>query len=189
VVRRGERGEWDSSQLVIGRAVDYKDHFFIYYSGVSENWSSWPSDNANVNADKRKRQPGWIYPAQMGLATLRLDGLTHLQARDGMGPGIVTTIPLQVEGAAAATLRVNASELVPFRDWVEVEILDAKTGAPVAGYSREDCEDVTTDGTSIAVDWKRSGKTLRSVPVPQIKLRFYLHGRAKLHSFHFEGTS
>jgi hypothetical protein len=182
VIARGERSEWDSSFLIMGRTVLYHDRLHLYYSAGNENNSSWPSRNRVVGTGRS--MAGYKYPGQMGLATLDLDGYTHLQARDGFGPGIVTTIPIRVEGPARAALQLNAKNLMPYRDWVECEILDAATGTPVAGYGKDDCLDVASPGNALRVAW-RGVDTLRGVSVPAVKLRFYLYGKARLHAFVF----
>jgi hypothetical protein len=182
LIPRGRRGEWDSGFLVPGAAVEHRGRIHLYYSGANENWSSWPSPNRTVGAGRS--MAGFTYPAQTGLALLEPDGFTSLAARDGFGPGVVTTAPIRVERPDRARLRLNVSRCLPFRDWVEVEALDARTGAPIAGYTRAECTDVAEAGTEAPVAWG-SLETLRAVAAPSIKLRFYLHGAARLHAFTF----
>lgn len=174
VVERGERGSWDSGFLVLGggSGIIHNDEVYIFYTGVPE--------------DGAKGFIGPVVPAtvQTGLAKLRLDGFTYLQNRDGVTPGSMTTQPIRVKNAQRARLRVNAGNLVPYRDWIEVEVLDARTGRPIAGYTQDECDDVLTDSICSPVSWGRR-RTLAGVKAANIRLRFHLYGKAKLYSFTF----
>jgi len=65
-----------------------------------------------------------------------------------------------------------------------VELLDARDGMPLPGYTRRDCVKLVRDGIRLAVEW--AGRpTLAGIGIPEIKLRFHLFGRAKLYSFTF----
>ena len=185
LVRRGERSQWDAAHITVARAVEFQDEVNIFYSATNENWGSWPPDNSPFEQVGRA-MAGWSYPAQSGLAVLRRDGFTHLRARDGFGPGTATTIPIRVTNPENAVLQVNISNLMVYRDWVEVEVLEAETGEPIPDYSRTDCLDLVADGTEAPVFWRAGRSTLAGVNVSEIKLRFYLHGAARLHSFTFQ---
>jgi hypothetical protein len=37
-----------------------------------------------------------------------------------------------------------------FRDWIEVEVLDARTGRAIAGYKQAECDDVLQDSARTA---------------------------------------
>ncbi len=174
VVARGEKGAWDSASLVTSAPIVHGDTIYIFYSAVDE------SGGASPNA--------WLEnipcPIRTGLATLRLDGFTCLQSRDRLTPATVTTVPISVKGPKEAKLILNASDFVPYRDWIEVEVLDAGTGSPVAGYGREDCTDVVREGIRIPVAWGERD-TLEGVTSEEIQLRFTLYGRVRLYSFTF----
>ena len=174
VVARGEKGEWDSASLVTSAPIVHGDTIYIFYSAVDE------SGGASPNA--------WLEnipcPIRTGLATLRLDGFTCLQSRDRLTPATVTTVPISVKGPKETKLILNASDFVPYRDWIEVEVLDAGTGSPVAGYGREDCTDVVREGIRIPVAW-RERQTLEGVTSEEVQLRFTLYGKVRLYSFTF----
>jgi hypothetical protein len=95
-----------------------------------------------------------------------------------------STLPLRVVNPAQARLTLTATQLIPYRDWIEVEVLDPATDQPLAGYARTDCIDVTREGLRIPVRWGEQN-TLGGVTASEIKLRFYLYGKAKLYSFTF----
>jgi len=174
VVERGLRGEWDSGFLVLGggSGIIHNDEIYIFYTGIPE--------------DGGKGFIGPVVPAtiQTGLATLRLDGFTYLQNQDGITPGSMTTQPIRVKNPQRARLVVNAGNLIPYRDWIEVEVLDARTGRPIKGYSQAECDHVLTDSVRTPVAWGKR-RTLAGVKAANIRLRFHLNGKAKLYSYTF----
>ena len=174
VVARGEKGEWDSGFLVGSAPIVRGDMIYIFYSAADESAGACPNT----------LQEDVPSPIRMGLATLRLDGYANLQSRDGLAPAVVTTALISVTNPTEATLLLNASQLIPYRDWIEVEILDAGTNSPLEGYRREDCTDLIREGIRLPVHWGDQ-RTLAGVGVSNILLRFYLYGRAKLYSFTF----
>ncbi len=175
VVERGERGTWDSGFLVLGggSGIIHKDEVYIFYTGIPEEGGAG--------------FVGPVVPAaiQTGLAKLRLDGFTYLQNRDGVTPGSMTTQPIKVKNAARARLTVNAGQLMAYRDYIEVEVLDARTGRPIAGYSQAECNDILTDSVRSSVTWGQR-KSLAGVKAANIRLRFHMYGKAKLYSFTFK---
>lgn len=173
LVARGARGAWDGGFLVMPGPVVRDGEILIFYTGVDEAGGALPNH----------RPPEQPIPLRTGLARLRPDGFTHLQARDGYGPACITTHPLRMEGAAPRLI-LNAARLLPYRDWVEVEILDEATGQPVEGYSRADCLKIASEGIRLPVRWQHQA-TLSGIRSPRIALRFYLYGLARLHSFTF----
>ena len=172
LVARGKKGEWDSSSLHLPGAVVCGDTIYIFYSGVDEAGGALP----NILL------PSTSAVVRMGLATLRRDGFTYLQSRDGLAPATVTTVPIRVVKPERARLEVNASHLIPYWDWIEVEVLDAATGQPTAGYRREECADLMQEGIRIPVRWG-DNETLARIEVPEIQLRFHLYGKARLYSY------
>ena len=174
LVARGEKGEWDSGFLVLPGAVVRDDKIYIFYTGVDESGGGLP----NIPTERVTT------PVRTGLATIRRDGFTYLQSRDRLTPATMTTVPLQVTSPQQAQLVVNASHLTPYRDWIEVEVLDANTQQPVEGYSHLDCTDLMREGIRIPVRWS-DRETLAGIDVPEIRLRFYLYGKARLYAFTF----
>ncbi len=94
-------------------------------------------------------------------------------------------MPIRVKNPEAARLLVNASNLMPWRSWIEVAVLDAQTGKPVEGFDKDDCIALRRDGTRLQVVWREGKDTLESIRAPEIKLRFHLYGKSKLYSFTF----
>jgi hypothetical protein len=174
LVARGERGMWDSGFLVITNAIVRHDRIYIFYSAATEAAGALPHGAA-----------AWVSSSvSTGLATLRLDGFTHLETRDGLAPGQMTTLPIRVQDPARARLIVNASHLMAYRDWIEVEVLDSATNEPLPGYGRRDCRDLAREGLRLPVQWAEQA-TFAGVTVPEIKLRFTLYGKARLYAFTF----
>jgi hypothetical protein len=177
VIARGNRGEWDGGFIVATPgAVVHDDKIYFFYTGV---------DEISGIVLPQWEEPDDPFATRSGLATLRLDGFTNLQTRDGLSRGIVTTKPIEVKMADKARLVVNASQLIPYRDWVEVEVLDAKTDLPIEGYAQKDGTPLFHEGVRLPVEWGKH-KTLDGVKAGAIKLRFHLYGKAKLYSFHFD---
>ena len=171
VVPRGERGSWDSGFLSLGGQcfIEHDGEILIFYAGMNErNASGFPGITSGQVAT--------------GLATLPRDGFTYLRAADPISRGTMTTRPIQVKNRDAK-LSVNVSHTIPWRDWVEVEVLDAQTSQPISGYRREEGR-VMQDGTARLVEW-RGNFTLAGVEVPEIRLRFHFYGAARLYSFTF----
>jgi hypothetical protein len=176
VIARGERGQWDGGFTVAAGPIVRDDRIYIFYSGVEEV--------AGIT------EPQWTeldapYAIRTGMATLRLDGFTDLQTRDGLSHGTATTVRVKVTDAAKARLVINASNLSESRDWIKVELLDAATNQPIPGYGRNECEEIVEEGIRLPIRWG-TNETLGGVKAPAIKIRFHLYGKAKLHSFHFE---
>ena len=174
VVERGPRGSWDSGFLVLGggSGIIHNDQVYIFYTGVPEEGGA-----------------GFIGPVvpatiQTGLATLRLDGFTYLQNQDGVTPGSMTTQPIRTKNAQRARLTVNTGNLMSYRDWIEVEVLDARTGRPIPGYTQAECDDVLIDSVRTPVTWGKR-RTLAGIRAANIRLRFHMYGNAKLYSFTF----
>ena len=107
-----------------------------------------------------------------------------MQAADSLCPGTVTTRPIEVSAERASTLFVNAAGTIPWRDWIEVEVVEADTQRPLHGYSRSESLPIMADGVQAPVRWREHAK-LEVQPVGAVRLRFHLYGRARLYSFGF----
>ena len=180
VIRRGRHGEWDDGFLVVtDKPIVRNDRIYLYYSGNSEEWTSWPWQN-KIDRDMGIKT-GFIRTTRMGLATLRLDGFTCLETADRETPGWMETVPFQLEADAA--LWVNAGSVLPRRSWIEVEVLNAGSDEVVDGFERGTCQPLHTDSVRAAVSWNAT----RGLPVHQkLRFRFHLMGAARLYSFGFE---
>ena len=173
VVARGDRGEWDSGFLVLGggSAIEHDDRIFLFYTGVNETTAATFTGPASGRVCT-------------GLATLRKDGFASLRAADPIAPGEVTTQPIEVVDGGAVRLTVNLDHAIPWRDWIEVEVLDARTGQPIPGYAAADARPLMADSIAAPVAW-REHRTLAGVGAGPIWLRFHLYGQARLYSFTF----
>ena len=169
VVRRGAAGEWDSDEIAPSVPVIDKDEIKVYYSG-------YRFSKTDLIEGERA----------CGLATLRLDGYTHLTLEDGQDQGSVTTIP--VDRGSATDLFINASCADSRR--IEVELIDPASGQTLPGFSREECAPLTTDSLAHRVGWGK--QSLADVRNASFQIRFHLAGgdsSAELYSFEFRQAS
>ena len=169
VVCRGAAGEWDSDMIAPSVPLVDEDEIKVYYSGY--------------RFSKTKLIEG---ERACGLATLRLDGFTHLTLEDDRDQGSVTTIP--VDRGTATKLYVNASCADGNR--IEVELIDPESGQTLPGFSREECTPLTTDSLTHRVGWRK--RSLADVRNASFQIRFHLAGgdsSPKLYSFEFRQAS
>jgi hypothetical protein len=107
----------------------------------------------------------------IGAATLRLDGLVYLAAKDK--PGTVVTKPFRLEGAKLQ-VNVEGKELL-------IEVLNG-WGEPLTGFSaKEAMKYKDVDELRLAPTWK-AGSRLSTLKGSVIRLRFHLKN-ATLYSF------
>ena len=164
--------------MVVGDRIIVKDDtIYIYYSGQGEDWSLWPPGNYPKEFGSGKS--GSVRLTQLGLATLRLDGFTCMQTVDREISGSLETTTLEIE--ADTQLTANVAEVTARRSWVDVDVLDDGTGEVIAGFSREECGPLDIDGVREPVRWK--GAELGSCGRRQVRLRFHIHGAARLHAY------
>jgi len=179
LIGRGARGEWDDCFIIIAdKPVIKDDIIYLYYAGQSELWTDWPLENKPEASDKIQGS------SRMGLATLRLDGFACLETSDRETPGHVTTKPIEMNDSDDQ-LVLNVGDVQHGRSWIAVEILDAEREEALRGFSREECAAVCRDGVRVPVDWKAA--RLGDLHAGRIRLRFWLHGTARLYSFGFVG--
>ncbi len=171
---RGAKGTWESACVYISRPIVHQDRLWFYYQAM--NWAHSVADFIEVG-DKAG--------GAVGLATLPLDGFVSLDA--GPNPGTITTKPLVFKGSRLlvnleASLKGSAG--VDDATSLEVEVLDG-SGAPVAGFGREQAARITRTGLRQLVSW-RGGTSLAALGRRPVRLRFHLRN-AKLYSFQFAG--
>jgi hypothetical protein len=150
--------DWDWGALYPLQApLVFGDEIRIYYSGrTGRHWASYHGDTKKTG---------------IGLATLRLDGFVSINAEN---EGTMTTKPFVFIGDA---LEVNANAA---DGSIAVEALDLD-GKVIEGFSKNDCQSITSDSVRHIVKWKGSGDC-QLIQARPIKLRFYLE-KAKLYSF------
>jgi hypothetical protein len=169
VVRRGAAGEWDCDEIAPSVPLVDEGEIKVYYSGYRF------SRTKLIEGERA-----------CGLATLRLDGFTHLTLEDGRDRGSVTTIP--VDQGTATELHVNASCAGDRR--IEVELIDPESGEAIPGFSREECTPLATDSLAHQVIWGK--RSLADVRNASFQIRFHLAGgdsSPKLYSFEFRQVS
>ena len=175
VIARGAHGEWDGGLLVITDKPVVKDGtVYLFYGGSGEEFTSWPPEN-EVPEFIHEMGSGSARMARMGLATLREDGFTCLETPDRETPGHATTTPLALTDGSTE-LTVNVGDVRRNRTWLEVEVLDADSCEPIAGYGCEDCDDIDVDGLRRPVTW--GDKRLSGIGRDRFRLRFHLYGAA-----------
>lgn len=157
VIPLGPDGAFDSQQILQTTPVVAHDKLWIYYGGMA------PPAGEKLNNE--------AVIGKAGLGTLRLDGFTHLSLRHGQQTGSFTTVPIEIRQDGPLSLAVNAD--CNSDATIAVELLDAKTSQPVAGFARNDCRPLATDGLRHVVQWKQ-GEQLPLDGRQQFKLRFWL---------------
>ncbi|HSW47188.1 MAG TPA: hypothetical protein VLM89_16615 [Phycisphaerae bacterium] len=111
-------------------------------------------------------------PACTGLAVLRRDGFTSMDADDA--PGTLTTRPVTFKGKHLyVNVDAGGGEL-------RVEALD-RDGGVIRGLDKDSCRPVTLDSTIQPVQWKNT-MDLAALAGKPVKFRFHL-SRGKLYSF------
>lgn len=182
LIPMGPRGAWDAGFLVITQAPVYVgDEIWFYYAGLGEEWTCWPPGN-------NPRWPDSAGPArysrdEMGLAIFRRDGFVCMETTDRVASGHLTTKPLTVTRRDVALI-VNVGNTAEGRDWVEAEVLDARTGKALPGFDRAACDDLDQDSVRARVTWagRPFDAALRKAG-SAIRLRFWIHGAARLYSY------
>ncbi len=180
-IERGGPGAWDWGMLYADAPILHNDqlHFFYMAGPQSHNGrTAYPEEG------RYPRPKSW----GKGLATLRRDGYVHVEA-SSFTPGQLTTHRFQQ--AAGGDIYVNVDATA---GELRYELLQ-DTGAPIAGYSVEDCDPIRGDGLNEALSWggrrgwpavgdDRRTPGLEDLPVREfyMKLRFHLDPGAKLYS-------
>ncbi|MEE3371544.1 MAG: hypothetical protein VX346_19585 [Planctomycetota bacterium] len=168
VVRRGAAGAWDSDSISPSVPLVDDDEINVYSSGY--------------RFSKTKLIEG---ERACGLATLRLDGHTHLTLEDGQEQGTVTTIP--VNRGSATELHVNAS--CTGGSQIAIELIDPKSGRPLPGFSRNECTPITTDSLTHRVGW--GNRRLADARSVSFQIHFHLTTGStppRLYSYEFHQT-
>jgi len=177
MIPRGDHGQWDDQFLVISdKAIIKDDTVYLYYCGQGEDWTSWPPQNKAEGFPFHTT--GCMRLSRMGLATLKRDRFTCLRALDGETPSFAITQPMSLKEGSG--LFVNVSGTLAGRSWAAVEIVDA-AGKSIPGFSLDECTRLAPDGIRIPVSWGS-----KSLPDGEVKLKFWIYGQAKLHSYWFE---
>jgi len=155
LISRGQQGSFDSVWVQIGRSiVTTQEGHWIYYVGSKER-----HDGSREYA--------------IGLATLRLDGLVSLTAKDE--PGNLMTRPFKLVGSQ---LEINVDAK---NGQVQLEILDAN-GMPIPGFSHSEAAMIKgVDQLQLKPTWK-SYTDVASLKNKIVRLKFHF-SNARLYAF------
>lgn len=182
LIPRGSNDAWDAGLLVIADKPAVKDGVIhLFYGGNGEEWTGWPGDNTPDAYPYESM--GQVRVSRLGLATLREDGFTCMETPDREIPGFAVTTPIE-HTDKSTRLTVNVGDLRQNRSWVEVEVLDAESSEPLAGFSREECRDICSEGWRQPVSWRNA--KLSDLDRGSFRLRFWLFGAARLYAYGFE---
>jgi len=163
----GDGSAYDTGQIVTTNGpVVRNNELWFYYVGLKYRAMSL-EDTLN-----RK----YLDSSAVCMARLRMDGFVSLKG--GIEWGSVLTRPIEVTGER---LHVNADS---WRGKVQVEVLDAGSGQPVAGFTRDDCVPATINSIDETIRWKESS-TLSALRSKTVRLRFHLW-QAELYAFRFD---
>lgn len=156
IIPNGPPGSYDAGTLlnIANNPLIVGDEVWYYYTAIN-------TTHGGPMPPKR---------GAIALAKWRLDGFVSLRAH--WAAGMVQTVPLTCEGGI---LEVNADAA---DGRLAVEVL-GPDGVPIPGYSRDDCEVVSTDSVRHRITW-RGGNTLPASE--SFVLRFHLTN-SDLYSF------
>ncbi len=164
VIPLGEKGDWDWQQILQTTPVVANDKLWLFYGGQAPSPENFAKGIFNNEAIR----------GAAGLATLRLDGFTCLALKSGQTSGHFTTVPFDARGGEPLGLVVNA-DCAADRS-LQVEVLDVANGRPLAGFSRDDCEPLTSDDLKSAVRWKGDRRLPLAID-KRVAFRFWLSGK------------
>jgi len=176
VISLGNSGEWDCSIISPSVPLVDGDEIKLYYGGIGKYYVKENKTGSNLREKDIKRSGG--------LATLRLDGFTHLQLEGNCHKGSLTTIPI-IKGRVNS-LWVNAD--CRKGSYLQVELIDATTGKVIPNYSRNECSKITGNSVSQKVVWKNK-VNLSGIKTSSFQIKFYFFGEKgfpKLYSFEFK---
>jgi hypothetical protein len=153
----GPKESWEGKMNYMAPEVIIGDRMLFYYSG-------WKKEHGAKDNE-----------AGIGLATLPLDRFVSLEPKAKLGS--LTTKLLQIVGER---LYVNVDAK---HGELRVEVLNAD-GKPMAGYSADSCQSITSDELRAEVKWR--GKSLAELKgKSRVQLRFRL-ANAKLFAFQIQ---
>jgi len=156
-IRAERRDVWDRGyvQPVGGICTIHGDTLWFYYTGFQGD----PS---------RKGRPfletGMYDRGSTGVAFLRRDGFASMDA--GAAGGVLLTRPLRFSGKH---LFVNADTA---NGQLRAELLD-EAGNPIAPFTLDNCQPLTTDSTLAQIGWKGESD-LSAFAAKPIRIRFHL---------------
>jgi hypothetical protein len=151
-----------------GSPVRVEDELWLYYMCFDGDHLVWKLDGTTYYPNRTRI-------GRVARAVLRWDGFASLRA--GNRKAEVFTRPLYTGGR---TLVVNA---VAGRGSVRLALV-GRDGAPLEGYSLDDCRPLTGDGVAQPVRWGSRDGVPESTPDRPLRLHFELES-ADLFGFQF----
>lgn len=154
----GPKGSWEGSMVYPSNypVIDGED-VWIYYAGLQGDFSDGEGHSC------------------VGRARTRLDGFAKMELDAGHRTGSLTTVPFEIPEGSIPRLVINADRLAQGKRWIKVEVLDAATGAVLAGHGAEDCTALEADGIALPVTW-RGRASFAEGRVRRVRFRFLLSG-------------
>ena len=161
----GDGSAYDTGQIVTTDGpVVRNNELWFYYVGLKYRAMSI-EDTLN-----RK----YLDSSAVCMARLRMDGFVSLKG--GIEWGSVLTRPLTVTGDR---LHINVDS---WRGRIQVEVLDAVTSQPLAGFSRDDSVPTVIDSIDTTAGWKNIA--LGALRGRTVRLRLHLW-QAEIYAFWF----
>jgi len=172
VIAVGDADEWDAQTILPTTPIVLDEEIRLYYGGGTER-------KPPLNG-----KPKWV--CLPGLSTLRRDGFTSLQLTKNAQSGSLTTIPFSLP-KQTSRLRVNVK--CPGKSTLRVELLDAKSGNPLPGYSLAEHNPISGDQLDIPVSWKKNAILPGTNELVQLRIKLETgEASPKLFSFWFQAT-
>lgn len=161
IIPLGENGSIDDGMIfTASNAIEIGDEVWMYCG-------AWDGDHVYG------KRSCFSY-----IAKWRMDGFASLDAGSS---GTLVTKPMTVAGGS---LQINANAV---GGSLYAELLDAE-GNPIAGFTKADCDPITTDSISHTVAWNGSSD-LSALTGQTVTLKLYAEN-TELYSFRFaEGTA
>lgn len=162
----GDGSAYDTGQtLITNTPVVRNNELWFYYLGFRYR--------CHTIAETLRRS--YLDSSALAVARLRMDGFVSLKG--GLEWGSVLTKPIEVTGAS---LHLNTDS---WRGTVLVEVIDAATGQPIPGYTRDASRPAVINSIDASVRWQ-SKADLADLLGKTVRLRFHLW-QAELYAFWF----
>ncbi|MGA2329830.1 MAG: hypothetical protein ABSH05_26575 [Bryobacteraceae bacterium] len=165
----GEAGTWDAGRVALREAPFLVgDVWRQYYTGCG-----WKHGMGGIGA--RTSHFGLNAPNQQGLAEIPAGRWAHLELARDADAGELASVPLQLVRPHRLTVDVEG---LGGSNTLSCAVLDAHTGAALAGFAHEEC-DAVGNGRAVPVTW--GGRGLETAGTRRVCLAVRMAGmRVKL---------
>lgn len=145
----GESGTWDAGRVAIREAPFLVDEVWRqFYTGCG-----WKHGLGGIGA--RTSHVGINAPNQTGIAEIPTGRWAHLQVTREADAGSIRTIPFEMRRMCDLTLDVDGLERAGSE--IACALCDGQMGAPLDGYSYDDCDSLDASGQAVPVTWRGKG--------------------------------